>query len=112
MTDSDSWVGVFLDLPSARVFDGWLEVRMLRQVSIPKKVRYERCILQCQSGALCDYLHFLLSGATGDYMRQSLSSFSALSVNPLGLRSRVSKANGKIKIAHKYIDVVYLLSLV
>jgi len=111
VTDSDSWVGVFLDLPSARVFDGWLEVRMLRQVSIPKKVRYERCILQCQSGALCDYLHFLLSGATGDYTLQSLSSFCALSVNLLGLRRGASKASGNIKIANDYMDVVYILSL-
>jgi len=47
----------------------------------------------------------------GNYTRQSLSSFSALSVNPLGLRSGASKANGNLKIAHEYIDVVYLLSL-
>jgi len=111
VTDSDTWVGVFFDLPSARVFDGWLEVRALRQVSVHKKVRCERYILQCESGAFRDYLHSLLSGATGDYTRQSLSSFSALSVHPLGLRSGASKVNGNIKIAHEYIDVVYLLSL-
>jgi len=41
VTDSDTWVGVFLDLPSARVFDGWLKVLALRQVSVLKKVRCE-----------------------------------------------------------------------
>jgi len=111
VTDSDTWVGVFFDLPSARGFDSWLEVRALRQVSVHKKVRCERYILQCESGSFCDYLRSLLSGATGDHTRQSLSSFSALSVNSLGLRSGASKANGNIKIAHEYIDVVYLLSL-
>jgi len=42
VTDSDTWVGVFFDLHSARVFDGWLEVRGLRQLSIHRKVRCER----------------------------------------------------------------------
>jgi len=111
VTDSDTWVGVFFDLHSARVFDGWLEVRALRQVSVHKEVRCERFILQCESRAFCNYLHSLLSGETGDYTWHSLSSFSALSVNPLGLRSWASKANGNIKIAQEYIDVVYLLSL-
>jgi len=111
VTDSDTWVGVFFDRPSALVFDGWLEMRALRQVSVHKKVCCEPYILQCESGAFRDYLSSLLSRATGDYTRQSLSSYSALSVNPLGLRHGVSKANGNIKIAHEYIDVVYLLSL-
>jgi len=111
VTDSDTWVGVFFDLPSARVFDGWLEVRALRKVSVNKKVRCKRDILQSESGAFRDYLRSLLSEATGDYTRQSPSSFSALSVNPRGLRSGASKANGNIKIAHQYIAVVYLLSL-
>ena len=65
----------------------------------------------CGSRAFRDYLRSLVSRATGDYTRQGLSSFSALSVRPLGLRSGMSKANGTIKIAHEYIDVVYLLSL-
>jgi len=111
MTDSDTWMRVFFDLPSARGFHWWLEVRALSQVSVYKKVRCERNILQCESGACYDYLRSLRSGATGDYTRQSLSSFSALSVNPLWLCSGASKANGKIKIAHEYIHVVYLLSL-
>jgi len=111
VTDSDNWVGVFFDLLSARVFDGWLEVRGLCQVSVHKKVRCEGFILQCETCAFRDYLRSLLSGATGDYTRQSHSSFSALSVNPLGLRSGVSKANGNIKIAYEYIDIVYLLYL-
>jgi len=100
-------VGVVLDLPSARVFDGWLEVLVLRQVSLDKKVRCEPYILQGESGAFRDYLRYLLSGATGEYTRHSLSSFSALSVNPLGLRSGASMANGVIKIAHDYIDLAY-----
>jgi len=75
VTDSDTWVGLFFDLPSARVFDGWLEVRALRQVSVHKKVCCESYILQCESGAFRDYLCSLLSGARGDYTRQSLSSF-------------------------------------
>jgi len=111
VTDCDTGVGVSFDLPSARVFDGWLEVRALRQVSVHKKVRCERYMLKCESGASGDYLGTLLSRPTGDPRRQSLSSFSALSVNPLGLRSGTSKANGNIKIAHEYIAVVYLLSL-
>jgi len=111
VTDCDTWVGVFFDLPSARACDSWLEVRTLRQVSVHKKVRCECYILQCASGAFRDYLRSLLSGAMGDDTRQSLSSFSTLSVNPLGLRSGASKANGNIKIAHDYIEVVYLLSL-
>jgi len=45
VTDSDTWVGASFDLPSARVFDGWLEVRALRQVSVHKKVPRERYIL-------------------------------------------------------------------
>jgi len=109
--DSDTWVGVFFDLPSARVFDSWLEVRALCQVSVHRKVCWEGYILQCKSGAFRDYLHSLLSGAMSDYTRPSLSSFSALSVNPLGMRSGASKANGKIKIVQEYIDPVYLLSL-
>jgi len=96
VTDSDTWVGVFFDLPSARVFEGWLEVGVLRQVSVYQKVRWERYILQCESGAFRDYLRSLLSRATGDYTRQSPSSFSTLSVIPLGLRSGASKANGNI----------------
>ena len=111
MTDSDTWVVVFFDPPSARVFESWLEVRTLREMSVHKKVHYERYILQSESGAFCDYLRSLLRGVTGNYTRQSLSRFSALSVNPMGLRSGASKANGNIKIAHEYIDVVYLLSL-
>jgi len=110
VTDSDTWVGVFFDLLSARVFDGWLEVCALRQVSVDKKVCCDRYILQCESGAFHDYLRSLLSGARGDYMCQSLSSFSAHSVNPLGLYSGASKSNGNIKGVHEYIDVVYLLS--
>ena len=100
MTDSDTWVGVFFDLSSARVFDGWLEVRTLCHVTVHKKVRCEPYILQCVSGAFRDYLPSRLSGATGDYTRHSRSSFPALRVNPLGLRSGASKANGNIKIAH------------
>ena len=46
VTDSDTWVVVFFHLPSVRVFDGWLEVRALRLVSVNKKVRCERYILQ------------------------------------------------------------------
>ena len=111
MTDSDTWVVFFFDLPSARVFEGWLEVRALRQVSGQKKVRCERYILQCESRPFCDYLSSLLSGAMRDYMRHSRSSFSALSVNPLGRRSGASTANGNIKSAQEYIEVVYLLSL-
>jgi len=111
VTDSNTWVGVFFDLPSARVFDGWLEVRALRPVSVQKKVCCERSILQYESGAFRDYLRSLLSKATGHYRLKSLSSFSTVSVNPSGLRSGVSKANGNIKIAHEYIEVVYLLSL-
>ena len=111
VTDSDTWVGVFFDLPCARVFDGWLEVRAHRQVAVHKKVRCEGYILQCESGAFREYLYCLLSRATGDYLRQSLSPFSPLSVNSLGLRSRASKAYGNIKIGHEYISVVYLLSV-
>jgi len=111
LTHSDTWVGVFLDLPNARVFDGWLEVRPLRQVSVHQKVRCEHYILQCESGTFRDWLRCLLSGAMGDYTLPSPSSFSALPVNPLGLRSGASKVNGNIKIAHQYIDVVYFLSL-
>ena len=80
-------------------------------MSVHKRVHCERDILQCESGVFRDYLRSVLSGATGDYTRQSLSSFSALSVNPLGLRSGASKANENIKIADEYRDVVYLLSL-
>ena len=111
MTDCDTWVRVFFDLPSARALDGWLEVRALRELFVQKKVRCERYILQCESGGLGNYLRSLLSGATGDYTRQSLSSFSAVSVNHLGLRSGASKVNGNFKIAPEYIDVVDLLSL-
>jgi len=96
VTDSDTWVGVFFDLRSARVFDGWLEVRPLRHVSVHKKVRCEPYILLCKSGALCNYIGSLLRGGMGDYTRQSLSSFSALSVNPLGLHSGAYKANGNL----------------
>jgi len=42
VTDSDTWVGVFFDLPSGRGFNDWLEVRVLRQVSVHKKVVCER----------------------------------------------------------------------
>jgi len=111
VTDSVTWVRVFFDLPRARVFDGWLEVRALRQVSVHKKVRCERYILHCESGAFPDYLPSPRRRATGDYTRQSLSSFSAHSVNSLGLCSGESKANGNIKIAHEYIELVYLHSL-
>jgi len=111
VTDSDTRVGVFFDILSARVFDGWLEVRALRQVSVYNKVRSERYILQWESGAFGDDLGSPLSGATGDYTQQSLSSFSRLSVHPRVLRSRASEANGNTNIAHKYSDVVYLLSL-
>jgi len=58
VSDSDTWVGVFLDLPSARVFDGRLEVRALRPRSFHKKVRCEGYILQCKSGAFRDYFSF------------------------------------------------------
>ena len=98
---------ISFELPGLRVFDGWYEVRVLRRVSVHTQVCSERC----DSDAFRDYLRSLLSWATGDYTRQRLSSFSALIVNPLGLPSRTSKANGNIKIAHEYIDVVYLLSL-
>jgi len=111
LTDSYHQVGVFFDLPSARVFDGWLKVCTLCQVCVYKKVRCERYLLQCESGAFRDYISSLLSGATGDYTRRSLSSFSALKVNPLGLRSGPSKPNRNIKIAHIYRQVVYLVSL-
>jgi hypothetical protein len=46
VTDSDSWVDVSFELPSARVFDGWLKVRALRPVSVHKKVCCQRHILQ------------------------------------------------------------------
>ena len=111
MTDSDTWVGVFFELSSARVFDGWLEVPALRRMSVHKKVCCERSILQYESGAFRDYLRSLLSGAMGDYPRHSFSSFATLSLNPLGLHSGASKANGNIKISDEYIDVVYMLSL-
>jgi len=111
VTQSDTWVRVFFDLPRARVFDGRLKVRALGHVSVHKKVRNECHILQCESCSFRDYLCSLLSGATGDSTQQSLSSFSALSVCPVGLPSRASKANGNIKIAYEYIYVVYLLSL-
>jgi len=106
VTDSNTWVGVLFDLPSARVFDGGLEVCALRQISVNKKVRCERYILQCESDTFHNYLRSLLSGVTGDPMRHSLSSFSALSVNPRGLHSGASKVNGNSKIAHEYIDLV------
>jgi len=80
-------------------------------VSVHKKVRCKHYILQCESGTWTDYLRSRLSGATGDYMLQSTSSFSTLRGNPLGLHSGVSMPNGNIKIAYEYIDVVYLLSL-
>ena len=96
MIDSNTWVGVLFDLPSARVFDSWFEVRALCQVSVHQRVRCERYILPCESGAFSDYLRSLLSRATGDYMWHSLSWFSALSINPLGLHSVASKANGNI----------------
>jgi len=111
LTDSDTWMAVFFALPSARVFAGWLEVRAMYHLFIDKKVRCERYMLQCESGPFCDYLRSLLSGARGVYMWQSVASFSAHSGNPLGLRIGAGKANGNIKIAHKYIGVVYLLSL-
>jgi len=111
VTDSDTWVGVFFDVPSARVFNGWHEVPAFRQVSVDQKVRCECYILHCESGAFCDYLRSLLSRVTGNYTRQSLSSFSTLSVNPRGLHSGASTANRNIKIAHQYIAVVYLLCL-
>ena len=82
-------------------------MRALRRVSVHTKVGCERY----ESDAFCDYLRSLLSRATGHYTRQRLSWFSALSVNPLGLHSRMSKANGNIKIAGKCMGVVYLLSL-
>jgi len=62
VTDSDTWVGVFFDLPSAQLFDGWREVRPLRQVSVHKKVHCERYILECASGTFRDYLPSLGSG--------------------------------------------------
>jgi len=111
VTEADTWVRVFFDIPSARVFDGWREVRALRQVSVHKKFGCERHTLQCESGAFSDYLRSPLSAATGNDTRPSLSSFSAIRVNPLGLRSGVSEANGNIEIAYEYIDVIYLLSL-
>ena len=110
VTDSNTWVGAFFDLPSARVFDGWLQVHVLCQMSVHKKVHCERSILQCESRGFRDYLHCLLSGATDDYRRKSISSFSAISVNHLGLRSGASKVNGNITIAHEYMDVFYFLS--
>ena len=110
MRDSDPWVGGCFVLPSAQVFNGWLELPALPQVSVHKKVCCERYILQCESGAFRDYLRSIFSGATGHYMRQSLSLFSTRRLNPLGLRSGASKAHGHIKIAHEYIGVVHLLS--
>ena len=82
-------------------------MRALRRVSAHTEV----CCERCESDAFCDYLRSLISRATGHYTRQRLSSFSALSVNPLGLRIRMSKANGNIKIARQCMGVVYLLSL-
>ena len=76
-------------------------MRALRHVSVHKKVRCERYILQCESGAFHDYLRSLSRRATGDYTRDSLSSFSALRAYSLGLRSGVFKANRNIKIAHE-----------
>ena len=93
VTDSDTSVGVLFDLPSARVFDRWLEVRPLRQVSLHKKVCCQRYILQCESDTSHDYLPSPLSRVRGDYMWLGLSSLSTLSRNPLGLRSGASKAN-------------------
>ena len=54
VTYSDTWVGAFLDQPSAQLFDGCLEVGTLRQVSVHKKGRAERYILQCKSGTFRD----------------------------------------------------------
>jgi len=99
-------VGVFFDLPSAELFNDWLELRALRQLSFYKKLRCENYILIFESGAFRDYLRSLLRGATGDYTRHILSLFSAVSINPLGRHSWVSKANGNIKIAYEYIKVV------
>ena len=83
-------------------------MRALRQVSVHKEVCCEQCILQCKSGAFRDDSRSLLSWATGHYTGQCLFSLLALSMNLLGLRSRASKRNGDIKIAHQYIDVGYL----
>ena len=86
-------------------------MRVLCQVSVQKKVHCEHHILQGTSGAFRDYLRSLLTWTTGDSMRQSLSSFSARSVNPVGVGSGASNVNGNIKIAYEYIDGVCLLSL-
>jgi len=55
VTHSDTWVGVFFDLPSARVFDCWLQVRAPHQVSVHEKVLCGRYIQQSASGPFCDY---------------------------------------------------------
>ena len=86
-------------------------MRSLRQVSVYKKVACDRSRLPCESRAFYDDLNYLISSVTGDYTGGTLSSFAALSVNPLELRSGVTKGNGNSKNGHKYIDVVYLLCL-
>jgi len=106
MTQSDTWEGVFFDVPSASGFGTWLEVRAAGQVSVHKQVRCERYIQQCQCGAFHDHLRSVLSRTTGDYTRQSLLLLSARSGNPLVVHSGASKTNGNIQIEHQYIDVV------
>ena len=77
VTDSDTWVGVFFDLPVPK-----------SSTSGSKCARSARCLFTRK---------FVLS---------------AISCNAnLGLRSGASKANGNIKIAHEFIETVYLLSL-
>jgi len=76
-----------------------------------KKIHCGSYILQSESRAFGDCIRSVLSEAMRDYMRHSLSSFSALSVNPLRVSNGVSKATGNLKIAYEYIDVLYLLCL-
>ena len=54
VTDSHTWVRVFFDLPSARVFDSGLEVHAIPHVSVQKKVDYLPYMLQCESCASRD----------------------------------------------------------
>jgi len=61
VTDSDTWVGVFIDLPSARVFDGWLEVHALRQVSVHKKVVVSD--ISCSASLVLSVITYALASA-------------------------------------------------
>jgi len=99
VTDSDTWVGVFFDLPSARLLDGRLAVRALRQVSVHKKALLST--ISCNANLLLSVITYTLSSAgRRPTLCGSLFSVSTLSIKPLGLRSGASKANGNIKRAH------------